>query len=373
MTAAERAQPAAVGPVQRFLPPVAIALFAIGVAVIVVAAGSTLGYDFQAYLAAAPRVLDGQRLFDPSVSVAGGFAIYLYPPPFAIAMIPYALVPEQVALWAWIATLLAAFVAGVALLPVRTEIRWTILLLAGLQWPFLYSIKLGQVGPLLFLAFAVGWRWLDRPGPLGVSMAIGALVKVQPGLLFGWAFATRQWGAFVVGAAVIVVAAVIATVALGFTTWADYIDLLRKVSTPVTTPHNFTPGAIAFQLGSGETAATLIEGATVLVAIVISVVAWWRADSESSYMVTVVASQLISPLLWDHYAILLLLPTALLLQRRQWWAVLIPLAGWLSAPVYPILFLVSLFAPLLGPGPRRNGGAPARQSSQPLRAPAPTA
>jgi hypothetical protein len=359
VTEPERVRTADRGPVQRFLPPIAVAVFAIGVGVIVLVAGSTLGYDFQAYVAAAHRVLEGQRLYDPNVSVAGGFAIYLYPPPFALAMIPFALAPDQVGLWAWLGTLLVAFLAGVALLPVRAEIRWAILLLAGLQWPFLYSIKLGQVGPLLFLAFVIGWRWLDRPGPLGASMAVGALIKVQPGLLFGWALATRRWRAFAIGTGVIVVAAVIATVALGFGTWADYIDLLRKVSTPVTTPHNFTPGAIAFQLGSGETTATLIEAATVLVALVVAVAAWLRADSESSYIVTVVASQLISPLLWDHYAMLLLLPTALLLQRRQWWAVLIPLAGWLSAPVYPILFLVSLLAPLLGAGPRPGVPGPA--------------
>jgi len=351
------------GPAERFLPPAAVAIFAIGVGLIVLVAGSTLGYDFQAYLAAAHRVLDGQRLYDPNVSVAGGFAIYLYPPPFALAMIPYALAPDQVGLWAWIGTLLVAFAAGVALLPVRTEVRWAILLLAGLQWPFLYSIKLGQVGPLLFLAFAVGWRWLDRPGRLGISMAVGALVKVQPGLLFGWALVTRRWRALAIGAAVMLAAALVATIALGFGTWADYVDLLRKVSTPVTTPHNFTPGAIAFQLGSGETTATLIEAATVLVALVVSVAAWLRADAESSYIVTVVASQLISPLLWDHYAMLLLLPTALLLQRRQWWAVLIPLAGWLPAPVYPILFLVSLLAPLLGAGRRGSVAAQSRTTA----------
>ena len=42
-----------------------------------------------------------------------------------------------------------------------------ILLLGALDWPLLYALKLGQVGPLLFLLFAVGWRWLDRAVPLG--------------------------------------------------------------------------------------------------------------------------------------------------------------------------------------------------------------
>ena len=43
-------------------------------------------------------------------------------------------------------------------------------------------------------------------------------------------------------------------------------------------------------------------------------------------MVAVVATQLVSPLLWDHYAVVLLLPTAWLLARGAWWALAIPLA-----------------------------------------------
>ena len=39
-------------------------------------------------------------------------------------------------------------------MPVRPSVQWLTVLLAGLSWPFLYAVKLGQVGPLLFLLFA---------------------------------------------------------------------------------------------------------------------------------------------------------------------------------------------------------------------------
>ena len=55
----------------------------------------------------------------------------------------------------------------------RGPVRWWIVLLAGLSWPFVYAIKLGQVGPILFLLFAIGWRWLDDPIRLGASVALG--------------------------------------------------------------------------------------------------------------------------------------------------------------------------------------------------------
>ena len=71
------------------LPVVAIVAFVGVTATVAVSAGSLLGYDFQAYVHAAERLLAGERLYDPSVSVAGGFAIYLYPPPFAVAFIQF--------------------------------------------------------------------------------------------------------------------------------------------------------------------------------------------------------------------------------------------------------------------------------------------
>ena len=52
----------------------------------------------------------------------------------------------------WIGVSLAAFLVGVAILPVSRSVRWWILLLAGLSFPFVYAVKLGQVGPILFFA-----------------------------------------------------------------------------------------------------------------------------------------------------------------------------------------------------------------------------
>ncbi|MEA2608095.1 MAG: alpha,2-mannosyltransferase, partial [Chloroflexota bacterium] len=227
------------------LPIFAVVALVCCTAAIVWSAGSTLGYDFHAYEGAARRLLDGQRLYDPAVDVAGGFAIYLYPPPFALAIVPLAAIGGQVAVWAWTALLVVAFAAGVAVLPVTRTVRWAILLLGALDWPFLYSIKLGQVGPILFLLFAIGWRVLDRPGHpcgprarvvLGSSIGLGALVKVQPGLLVGWAILTARWRVALVATIVVVAGALLSTVVTGTQPWFDYPALLGRVSSPITTP-----------------------------------------------------------------------------------------------------------------------------------------
>jgi hypothetical protein len=339
------------------LPIVAVLVFVAAVVAIAGAAGSTLGYDYQAYVQAANRLLAGQPLYDPGVDVAGPFAIYLYPPPFAIAMLPFTFLPAGAGPSVWTATLALAFAAGVWLLPVSRRVRWTTLLLAGVCWPFLYSIKLGQVGPLLFLAFVAGWRWLDRPTPLAISMAAGTLIKVQPALLFGWAFATGRARAAAIGLAILAAAIVVATLLTGPRTWADYVAILGRVSAPVTTPHNYTAGAIAYAAGASLPVATAIQWAGVALAAIVVLYSWWRADAISGYVTTVVGSQVASPLLWEHYAMLLLIPMALLLERRQWWAVGLALVPWLGPLAYPPAFLVGLVAPLVTASRRRPDDA----------------
>ncbi len=335
------------------LPVIAILSFVAGVGSTIAVAGDTLGYDYQAYAGAADRLLHGLPLYDPNVDVAGPFAIYLYPPPFAVAFVPFAVLPAQIGLWLWILAGVAMTVAAIAILPVGGTVRWAVLLLAGLDWPVAYAIKLGQVGPLLLLVFAIGWRFLRSERAVGAVGAVGALIKVQPGLVLAWAALTGRWRAVGIGVAILIVAVAVSLPLVGPSAWGDYVSLLGKVSAPVTTPHNMTVGAVAFQAGLSDSVAGLLQ----VVGLLATLAGWlvatrWRSP-EVGYLATVVASQLLSPLLWDHYAMLLLLPVAWLLARRQWWAVLVPLAtSWpllaiTPAAAYPAAFFVSFAALVL--------------------------
>jgi hypothetical protein len=166
-----------------------------------------------------------------------------------------------------------------------------------------------------------------------------------------WAAASRRTGAVVVALAVgLVVVAVAALPTGGLGTWGDYLTTLRNVSDPITTPHNFTAGAIAYQLGAGPTAAALLQLTVSVLAVAAVVVSARVATPAAAYLVAVVASQLISPVLWDHYAMLLLLPVAWLLDRGYRAAVVIPLATSMllisiTPPVaYPVAFVATLGA-----------------------------
>ncbi len=351
---------------RAFLPPVAIVVFVTTTVAVLYSGwiGDTLGYDYEAYVRAAQRLLDGLPLYDVNVDVAGGFAIFLYPPPFAVAFVPFALMGAA-GVWVWTGFLIACVIGAIALMPVSTTIRWGMLLLAGLDWPVLYSLKLGQVGPILLLLFVLGWRWLARPTALGASIGIGGLVKLQPLLLVGWAVLAGAWRAAVVAVGVVAFIAAVTLPVVGVTAWTDYIGLLRVVSEPVSTPHNFTVGAVLYQAGLSAGAATTIQWASVVLALGLVVVGARRLTLAAGYVVAVVATQPVSPLLWDHYAIILLLPTAWLLANGARWSVAIPLATslpllWIVPPaIYPIVFWAALLGPFSIPAswrsPRTDG------------------
>jgi hypothetical protein len=314
--------------VDRLLPPIALAilLLFVGVAVWAAASAGTLGFDYLSYDSAVRRFLAGGVLYDQNFDTTGPFGLFYYPPPFVLIALPLTLLPPDVDAWLASIALTLTFLAAVAILPVSTRVRWWIVLLGGLSWPLVYAIKLGQVGPILLLTFAMGWRWMDRPMRIGLATAVGTAIKLQPIVILAWAFVTGRRRAVVIGLAAFLVLALAATAITGPQSWLDQLGLLVRLSKPVSTPNNVTPGRLAFEAGLGDTTAWAIQiGWWIVVGLVVLFVLW-KGSNEASYLAVVTASQAISPILWDHYALMLLLPTAWLLQRRVWVAALIPLA-----------------------------------------------
>ncbi len=129
--------------------------------------------------------------------------------------------------------------------------------------------------------------------------------------------------------------------------------MLGRVNSSVTTPNGFSVGAILYQAGIGEGSARMVQTVVTLAVIVVVVVAILRSSAEVSYITTVVASQILSPLVWDHYAVVLIIPVAWLLEQGRWWALgimvvtAIPVILFLPRATYPVLFAIGLLAPML--------------------------
>ena len=330
MTAAESPAGSPVGVRDGLVAAAALVLFGFALGLVLLSAGSTLGYDYTCYTGAARNLVDGRPIYDNAFSIAVGTCpgTYTYPPPFALAMIPWLVFGNWTA--PWCLAMAACFLAGLALLPVRRDVRLVLLIVAALDWPLLYAIKLGQVEPILFLLFATTWRWIDRPGTVGFATAVGALVKIQPALVAVWAWTTRRRGAATMAVVWGLVLAGVATLATGPSAWATYADLLRGLSGTFSTPHNFAPGAVAHMAGASDAISATVQAASVGAAAAAVLVAWRFTPPVASLQATILASQLLSSPLRDHYAVLLLLPTAWLIGRGRYWAVVFPLAGWLS-------------------------------------------
>jgi hypothetical protein len=305
-------------------------LFAVMVGLVLASAGKTLGYDYTCYEGAARHLVNGQPIYDNAFSIGVGTCpgTYTYPPAFAVALVPWLVFGDAAAVL-WCLAMAACFLVGVALLPVRRDVRWLVLVVAAVNWPLLYAVKLGQVEPILFLGFAAAWRWMDRPSAVGAAAAGGALIKVQPGLLAVWAIATRRYRAAALAAVSAVAVAAAATLVTGISAWTTYADLVRNLSGTLTTPHNFAPGAIAHQAGASDFVASAVQLGSVALALAALLAAWRLTSSEASLQVTILVSQLLSSPLRDHYAVLLLLPTAWLVARGRAWALVFPLAGWI--------------------------------------------
>jgi len=144
----------------------------------------------------------------------------------------------------------------------------------------------------------------------GAVTAIGALVKVQPALLGGLgdrhgAVPRGRGGGRGGGRA-----GGRDDARHGVGAWTTYVELLRDLGGQLTTPHNFAPGAVAHMAGASDAVATAIQLVSAALAVAALLVAWRYASPELSLQVTIVASQLVSSPLRDHYAVLLLLPTA---------------------------------------------------------------
>jgi alpha-1,2-mannosyltransferase len=315
----------------------------------ILTAAESLGYDYYVYSTAAERFLSGEPLYDTSITRTGVGNVYQYPPPFVAVAVPFALLGFDLGNAAWIAALLVCFVVGCAIIPVRWEVRLAIFLAGATGWPLIFGVRIGQVVPILFLLFAIGWRWLDRPGVVGAIAAFGALIKLQPVVLLGWLAAVGSWRGVAIGVGTGIAATAVAAL-VGLGQWADMLTLLRNLADATDVSANVSLGASAYALGVPQEVAGILQSISVVAVLGFVVLCARRSSREASYLVAVIASQIISPIVWTHYALILLLPVAWLLQRRQWWAVLIPLSqAWVLLPFMPLLaYPVAFYVALIG-------------------------
>ena len=114
------------------------------------------------------RLLAGRPVYDPTLDGRRGVRDLLLPAAVRCSLVlpVRALLTPDAAVWAWTAVLLVAFVAGrrgpagPSTTSAGGSSCWP-----GSSWPFLYAVKLGQVGPLLFLLLRARLALAGRDRP----------------------------------------------------------------------------------------------------------------------------------------------------------------------------------------------------------------
>ncbi len=333
------------------LASIAIAAQAV-VAIVVLGAvsGGYQAHDYLAYRWAVEHVTAGLPVYNTTAPATGLLGLFLYPPTFLVLALPLAALPPLDAAVAWTATLLAASISAILVLPVRWRVRWLVLALSAAFYPSLQALAQGQVGPILLLLAALGWRWLDRPVRLGATIALGAAIKLQPALLVGWAVITDRRRAAAFAVVLFCLLAAAATVLAGPDSWGLQLASLARTNDPILTPNSVGPAHLALVSGASLAAAYAAMLINLAATIIVTAYLAWRGPADVSYLAVVVACQLISPVIWLHYAVVLLLPMAWLLDRGRWIALAVPIAlsTALADVVPPLIAFAAYWAILAG-------------------------
>jgi Glycosyltransferase family 87 len=292
-------QPPVIG--GRRLPSIGlVALAAIGGCLLVLVAVNRWGapQDEHAYWLAGQRLLAGEPLYDPTATSVTPYAFW-YPPPVAQVIAPIAAVlPSDAFSLAWTTLLLACLLglglgrplialAIVVFIPVPVELWFrnvhlvlaAIMVLGVLRWPWMFAIgAVIKIAPGLGIVYlAASGRWRDAALATGVGVVIvGVSAVLGPGLWADFGTMIQGRGASdisgvlavpyaaraVAGLALAIVAArirpavgepllVVAIVMASPTLWVNALSMLAAVVPIVLWRRHGTNASVSARIASG--------------------------------------------------------------------------------------------------------------------------
>jgi alpha-1,2-mannosyltransferase len=280
--------------------------------------------DFGIFRTAALAVVHGRSPYVvPSAAAFAHFDKFVYPPVAALFFVPFAALPSGVSRVVMFAVGLAAIFGALRLLRVED---WRCYGIAVVSAPAINTLALGALTSFLLLGAALAWRYRDMPWVAALATALTAVLKLFLWPLGVWLLATRRWRAAVLCAGLGFVLLLGGWAVIDFAGLRSYptvVHLLERVEAPA----SYSAVALLGVSGSAQTAATV---ALSLAAVAGIAFAARGADGDRrAFGVAVVASLVVTPLVWLHYLLLLFLPIALYRPRLSgiWF---LPLLLWLT-------------------------------------------
>jgi hypothetical protein len=270
-----------------------------------------VGIDFDANVwLPAKAVLHGQSPYpQPELSALVGHATFMYPPVALWIGVPLSVLPHDVARGLFWVLGAGAVVAALRVAGVRDR---RVLVAALVSVPVWLGELYGNPTLLLVLPLALAWRERDRPWAVGLWVGLIVAFKLILWPLGLWLLVTRRLRAasIAVGSAIVMTAGTWA--AIGFDGLSTYPKLLHLFSAKSAGPRGLTISTLTNHLGLsagfGQIAQWLCGAA--LLGLMVIVVGREEGDRRA-FSLAIVATLLMTPVVWIWYLALLLVPLAL--------------------------------------------------------------
>jgi hypothetical protein len=237
---------------------------------------------------------------------------FCYPPVILWLAVPLGALPEPVAEAIWAVLLFAGVALALRLVGLRD---WRCYGIALLSVPVLKGVTTGNVTLLLVLLVAVAWRYRDSRWacPLALGIAVGLKLILWP--LLVWLIATRRFRSTVVAVAVAVVSVMGSWALIGFQGLREYPQLLHVMDEAFAFKY-VSVSALAVSLGAPEHLAHTLQYVVGLALIASGAVIAMRGDGDRrSFSVMVIATFVLTPIVWDKNLTLLFIPMAIIRPR----------------------------------------------------------
>ena len=225
----------------------------------------------------------------------------------AIVSIPLTALPFDAAGLLLMTALAGAALATLFVLGVRDWRCYGIVLL----WPPVISaIQTGNVTLWLALASAIAWRFRARVLPVSASIGLTLAAKFLLWPLVVWLAATRRYAGAALSGAVGAGLLLVSWAAVGFSGFADYPDLLRRLEDTVG-DDSYTVYVVGLDLGLSPVVARSIWlglGLGLLAGVVLLA---RRGEEQRAFVLAIAAALALTPIVWLHYFALLAVIVAL--------------------------------------------------------------
>lgn len=331
-----------------------------------------LAFDFRQFWQGARDVVNGVSPY-PSPELLATAGDYLdsvgiqevfrfpYPAGAAVALAPFGLLDFELAAVLWSILLVAAIVGALRVLGVRD---WRAYFVALSSAPIMSAIHLGTLTPVLVLLAAAVWRWRDRAVVAGGALALAVSLKLFLWPLVLWLMATRRYAAAAIASSVALLFTLAAWAAIGLVGLSDYPELLRRLS-DVVADRGYSFVALGNALALPEAASRALPWAAGLAVLGYAVALARRGEvgERGTFSLALVATIVLTPIVWLHSFALLVVPLALAYPRIAWawglmWAFWVIPAQESDGALWRVLLAAAVVVAILWVSARPSRAAP---------------